>query len=162
MIVAADPGLEGALAALDRQRRLAVYPMPTAQRAMAGGKSRRVIDEAGLLALLQVLRDCGGETFFVEEVEGRRGQAAGAAFSFGYGAGLLRMAARSAGFVIEPVRPAGWKGAMRVSADKETCRHRASELFPAYASLWPRKGDDGKAEAALLALYGARRTWGTT
>jgi hypothetical protein len=44
-----------------------------------------------------------------------------------------------------------------VQKGKDASRARASELLPAYSHLWQRKRDDGRAEAALIALYGWRQ-----
>lgn len=47
---------------------------------------------------------------------------------------------------------------------KDGSRARASELMPRHAGQWVRVKDDGRAEAALIALHGMRelgRTEGT-
>jgi hypothetical protein len=46
--------------------------------------------------------------------------------------------------------------ALRVPAEKDGARARASQLIPAGASWWPLVKHDGRAEAALIALYGSR------
>ena len=52
------------------------------------------------------------------------------------------------------VSPLTWRKALQVPRGKDGSRLRASELLPAYAELWRRRRDDGRAEAALLALWG--------
>lgn len=52
------------------------------------------------------------------------------------------------------IRPQEWKKAMQCPADKEGARMRASQLLPNQAHNWERKKDDGRAESALIALYG--------
>jgi crossover junction endodeoxyribonuclease RuvC len=42
-----------------------------------------------------------------------------------------------------------------LSSDKDTSRQLAMQRFPDYAEKFVRKKDDGRAEAALIALYGA-------
>jgi crossover junction endodeoxyribonuclease RuvC len=42
---------------------------------------------------------------------------------------------------------------MRVTADKDTARTRAIELWPSHAQLFARKKDHGRAEAALIARW---------
>ena len=54
------------------------------------------------------------------------------------------------------VTPQRWKGHFGLDSNKDASRARASELLPAHAHLWPLKKHDGRAEAALLALYGHR------
>jgi crossover junction endodeoxyribonuclease RuvC len=53
------------------------------------------------------------------------------------------------------VSPAQWKRAMHLTSDKEQSRARALETFPVCAHHFARKKDHGRAEAALIALYGA-------
>ncbi len=45
---------------------------------------------------------------------------------------------------------------MKLSADKDASRAMACRLFPRHSALFARKKDDGRSEAALLAMYGAR------
>jgi hypothetical protein len=44
-----------------------------------------------------------------------------------------------------------------VPAEKDGARARASQLLPQHAGHWPLKKHDGRAEAALIALYGWRQ-----
>ena len=55
------------------------------------------------------------------------------------------------------VRSVTWRRAFTVLAGKDGSRLRASELLPAYAERFRRKRDDGRAEAALMALWGLTR-----
>ncbi len=157
MIVSCDPGLEGAFCLNDWESgRLEVVPMPTQKRQIKGRALRDVIDEGEVLSLLQTFAALGATHLFIEQVGGIPGQSAPAAFSFGQGYGAVRMAAMAAGLALETVPPAVWKAALKVPKDKTAARHRASEMLPAHRHLWPRVKDDGKAEAAMLALYGER------
>lgn len=152
MIFAADPGINGALALYDGQK-LEVRPMPVMER-IVSGKPRRAIDEFGVSTLFGWARMMGAETFILEQVNGMPGQSGPAAFTFGYGVGVLVSAAIAHEMRIERVAPVRWKSAMRCPADKRGARARASEVFPGAAHLWSRQKDDGKAEAALLAAWG--------
>lgn len=157
MILAADPGLSGGLATYDAASGdLTVKAMPTTPKARKGKPPLQVLDEGALLNLFASWALHGVEVFYVEAVGGRPGQSGSAAFNFGQGYGALRMAALAAGMRIETVPPATWKTAMKAPKDKTASRHRASELFPKHAGLWPLKKHDGLAEAAMLAMYGAR------
>jgi hypothetical protein len=44
---------------------------------------------------------------------------------------------------------------------KDAARARASQLLPQAAHQWPLKKHDGRAESALIALYGARQLSGS-
>jgi hypothetical protein len=59
---------------------------------------------------------------------------------------------------LEHANPSAWKRTMRVNADKDGCRARASAMWPRSSKEWALAKDDGRAEAALLAEYG-RLTW---
>jgi crossover junction endodeoxyribonuclease RuvC len=62
----------------------------------------------------------------------------------------------TAGIPWSAVAPQVWKKALAVPAAKDGARARASQLLPAHAGLWPLKKHDGKAEAALIAVYALR------
>lgn len=150
MILACDPGLGGAFA-LYGGGSLTVTNMPVHMN-----DGRRVIDAPDVLAQVRLFKDLGATRLVIEDVHGAPGQSAPAAFTFGYGVGVVTMAAMSCGYEIERVAPSVWKRALKVPSDKRAARARASELLPAYGHLWPRQKDDGRAEAAMIALYAER------
>lgn len=153
MILAVDPGISGALARYDGQH-LSILDMPTFV-AKAGKRQvdRRFINEPELVRLVQM---CGMECdwLIMEQVGGIPAQSASSAFTFGRGVGVIVGAAIGIGIRREEVHPATWKSALRVPADKRAARVRASELLPAYSGLWPLQKHDGRAEAAMIALWG--------
>jgi hypothetical protein len=115
----------------------------------------------------------------IEAVGGRPKQGASSAFVFGYTVGLIYMACVSVKLPIETVPPQVWKKILAVPGKKnkkdEPVRPqkdidgaiigRADELMPAHRSMW--RGPQGgfkmdRAEAAMLAFYGARYTLNST
>jgi crossover junction endodeoxyribonuclease RuvC len=55
------------------------------------------------------------------------------------------------------IEPTAWKKFHTLrGGDKESSRQRALQLFPAAHAMLARKMDHGRAESALLAVYGAR------
>jgi hypothetical protein len=157
-----DPGVSGAVAVLASGTWL-IDDMPVLSR-VVNGKRRSIYDETALLELVRKRAVIGDVVAFVEDVGGLPGQSAPRAFNFGFGCGLIRMALVAAGgVVIEPVRPQEWKGALRVPTDKKAAIARACELIPDQAHRFNglAGGDEaqrsGRAEAALIALYGAKR-----
>jgi crossover junction endodeoxyribonuclease RuvC len=78
------------------------------------------------------------------------------AFAFGRGFGIIETALAAADLPFSCVRPQVWKKRLGVTADKDQARQRATQLLPRGASLWPLKKHDGRAEAALIALYGLK------
>ncbi len=145
-----DPGLGGAIAMLRGDRHVVVWDMPTVQR---GGRG-----ELDMRALADLLREParGSIEAVVEHVHAMPRDSKVGAFSFGHSFGGARgvLAALSIPYTL--AAPNVWKKALSVPAGKDAARARASELLPGFACLWPLKKHDGRAEAALLALYARR------
>lgn len=160
-ILGIDPGLTGALAAFcPISGALVVSDVPTL-RLPKGKTTKAYVD---LMALARAI-DCliAGEpppVVWLERVGSMPGQGIASAFDFGRTTGIL-MGACAAHFLrIEQVTPQVWKKALRVPASKDGARARASQIFPRYAHEWARAKDDGRAEAALIAYYGAHKSAG--
>lgn len=162
MLLAADPGLDGAICAYDtRAGRMDLFDMPTQAMALVRKTTaKRVIDRAALYEIIRLHGVCGATYFFCESVGGLPGQSAPAAFNFGKGVGYLEMAASVVGLRWEPVPAAIWKRVMRAPADKDAAITRACELMPEMRDKFMTGGNksvrSGRAEAAMLALYGER------
>lgn len=152
MILGIDPGLSGALA-FKGENTLVAIDMPTVS-IQRNGKNKREIDLAGLVSDIDALGPV--EHAYVEQVGAMPGQGVSSVFSFGksYGSILGILAAKRIPYTL--VSPVRWKKALQVPAGKDAARHRASQLLPQYAELWPLVKHDGRAEAALIAVYGER------
>jgi len=146
IIIGIDPGLTGAIAVLHDGRLTEIYDMPTAPRG-----SRNAVIPA---ALTDILRQWDDGLAFVEMVHSMPGQGVSSAFNFGHGCGVIEGVLAALRIPSTLVTPQKWKKAMSVSADKGQARGRAMQLFPASSSRFARVKDDGRAEAALIALYG--------
>jgi crossover junction endodeoxyribonuclease RuvC len=160
MIAGIDPGLSGALFFLDPNcpstGEAADIPVHLLIR---GGKKKHEIDIAGLI---QILASHRLEHVFIERVGAMPGQAVSGVFAFGkcYGIILGVLAARRIPTTL--VAPVSWKRTLGVPKAKDGARARASQLLPEAAHQWRLRKHDGRAEAALLALYGARQLTGKT
>ncbi len=87
----------------------------------------------------------------------RRSMGAASAFRFGVAAGQLRAVVRMFGIEPEFVEPSVWKRHFRLKGpDKEQSRQLALELWPLSGYLLRRKMDHQRAEAMLIAKWGAR------
>lgn len=149
-----DPGLNGALALFESKAgALQTYDMPKHQLTR-GGKLKGEIDQAGLAGLVKSLPQI--EKCVIEQVGAMPKQGVTSAFAFGkaYGAVIAAVAARE--IPVEFVPASVWKRAFKVTHDKDSSRARASQIIPSAASQWARAKDDGRAEAALLAVYAAQ------
>lgn len=150
LIIGIDPGYTGAIAFLEPDTmRLDVRDMPL-------GKSTTGKDELDLHALGSLLSvpDHFRTVVFLEKVHAMPKQGSSSTFRFGECFGALRMAVVGHGHEDRYVTPQAWKKRFRLSQDKGVSRSYAKSRFPAYADLFARVKDDGRAEAALIALFG--------
>ena len=153
-----DPGLKGGIGFIDLEAQtLCVYRMPVFKRALATTTKTEVDG----LTLAEILRRHKPDEIWVEDVfafGGKRGSnqrqdGVVGAFSFGHGKGVLAgTIAGALGLRPRYVPAASWKGTLRVPSDKVASVARAQHLLQGCAHLLT---NDGLAEGALIALYGA-------
>jgi crossover junction endodeoxyribonuclease RuvC len=154
VIVAIDPGAKGAIAFLtDAGELLSVHDMPSYEvRVGKANRTRLAVAELSALIAHQM-----PSAAFVEKVGAMPGQGVSSCFSFGYAAGAVEGVLSALGAAVTFVTPQSWKKAMQCAGDdKGKSRQRAAQLFPSHASQFSRVKDDGRAEAALIGLYGIR------
>lgn len=148
-IIGVDPGVNGAIALLDTDDwTLHVADMPQE----AGVKNRKAVSPIGVADLFM---EAAPDHVFVEHVHSSPQMGVASAFSFGRSYGIVLGAAQRFGATLTEIKPAEWKRKTHTPKDKNAARKRAQQLFPAGAKLFGRVKDDGRAEAAILALYGA-------
>lgn len=172
-ILGIDPGLEGALALYDTRSSTlvagakpaaAVWDMPKTSFRKVGEKKR--VDPLALANLVRGIQETvKGEPLqvVVEKVHSLPRQAGG--FNFGLDTGTVHGVLGACGLEFFQISPAVWKVAMGLQrgADeskaeaKSRSRALATQLFPEMAQWFKRVGDDGRAEALLLAVYFANR-----
>lgn len=78
-------------------------------------------------------------------------------FNYGVSYGLTLGACLSLHCPVEEINAAAWKKATGLTKDKGASRAMAQQAFPLLADHFSRVRDDGRAEAALIARYGARQ-----
>jgi len=149
ILLGIDPGLSGAAAFVNgRGDLLDVFDLPLA----GDGKLAR-IDAANLATLINAI---GPDRAIVEKVGAMPNQGLSSTYRFGEATGVVAGILGALAIPIEWVPPARWKKVMRLSTDKEASRLRALETWPDHAKDFARKKDHGRAEAALIALFGAK------
>jgi len=152
-LIGIDPGVRGALATLDPVvGTLDVIDMPTLNLT----KERRSLDPFELANYFDQFSD-EKVMCFIEMSWPRQEDGSASAFTFGMNYGIALMGAAANFIRIEKVSPQKWKRAMGIpaGAGKDGSRGRASQLMPRHAHFWPLKKHDGRAEAALIACWGA-------
>jgi crossover junction endodeoxyribonuclease RuvC len=143
LIVGVDPGATGAIAALNLDGQLAwTIDMPhtsgTVQPALIAHQlTNQLVVEA-----------------WVEHVHAMPRQGVASSFKFGMAYGTVLGVLGTMRIPVRHVTPAKWKKAAGLPANKTAARQRACELWPDHAHLFARVKDDGRAEAALIALHG--------
>lgn len=167
IIVGIDVGINGAAAALvpadnEGPEYIAdAIDLPT----MPDGETKNQIDERKLAEWLRLV---GATHVVIENVRAmpsipglggdRRSMGAASAFRFGVAAGQIRTTVRLMG--IDPIwaEPSVWKRASGLKGpDKEQSRQLALQHYPMSAYLMKRKKDHQRAEAMLIARWGARK-----
>lgn len=90
---------------------------------------------------------------------GNRSMGATSAFRFGMACGAIRATVEAYSVPMRLVTPQVWKRAVGLGkgSDKEASRQLAIKLLPLSKRFLMRKFDHNRAEACLLALYGANQ-----
>lgn len=161
IIAGCDPGADGAVAFIDAEtcRVLALVDMP-----MSSGELRVRELATDLLAALDGRR-CGH--LWIERqapwAGGDRRIGASSAFNLGQRYMAVQAIAACHGWPYEIVSAAKWKRHFGITATKSLALHMAGKLMPEDTGLWTaRRGyctrarGIGRAEAALIALFGIR------
>lgn len=142
-IMGVDPGASGALAFYNPKfpQLIAVYDMPVV------GK------DVNAAELFDIVDSFKPTIAVIESVHAMPKQGVSSSFNFGMSYGVLRGVVGAAKIRTHLVSPSKWKKFYSLSADKEASRNVAIRHWPD-SPHFRRKKDHGRAEAALLALYG--------
>lgn len=141
MIIGIDPGKRGAFALFDPDEwTVATFDMPDT-----------VEGKRELIAAVGKVRAAHLERPYYPRMIGTRNVAV-----IAQAYGELRACLFFAGVPVIEHAPAAWKKALRLGSDKAASRVLASQTWPDQADQWAQAQHDGRAEAALIALYGWR------
>ena len=145
VVMGIDPGISGAVAFyfMDAHGRVAVDDIP-----VAGGE----INTAELARQIRIHRPT---IAVVEKAQAMPGNGGVSMFNYGRSYGDVRGVIGAMEIPLHFVTPATWKRHHCLSSDKEQSRLYAIRMFPAVAEQFKLKRHHGRAEAALIALYGA-------
>lgn len=142
-IMGLDPGLSGAVAFYypSHPENIACYDMPIVDRRVNGA------------ALYDIIQQHRPSLAVIEAVHSMPGQGVSSSFNFGVSYGIAQGVVSAAKIPVVFVSPGKWKKYFLLSSDKEASRGLAINKWPA-SDHFRKKKDEGRAEAALLALYG--------
>jgi crossover junction endodeoxyribonuclease RuvC len=140
-----DPGVSGAIAFYDCERHeaIAVYDMPAVGKEVDGA------------SIADMITRHSPSIAIIESVHAMPKQGVSSSFNFGFSYGSVRGVVAGAKVRTVLVAPTKWKKHYGLSSDKEMSRALAIRTWPGASDFFRRKKDDGRAEAALLAYYGA-------
>ena len=150
IILGIDPGITGAVAAIDRAGWVQIYDLPTTPLPGAGLVRRR-IDGRALIEILRALVPPGE----VAEVHVEQVGAMGAAnavqtvFSLGRSLGAIEALCEAARWPLSMVQPKAWKEFYGLDKAKGASLELARRLYP--DAPLPRAKDHNRAEALLIA-----------
>lgn len=150
-----DPGINGALAlyvAVDDRAFIAdVIDIPTTGD--KGEAARRVHGSI----LVDWIRDQHATHAYIENVGSMPDQGIASAFRFGRAVGAIECAVEAARVPFTLVSPVVWKKMFGLKGpDKEQSRQLAARRFPDATRWLARKLDHQRAEAMLIAEFGAK------
>ena len=152
-VLGIDPGISGAIALFDTaQKQLAVCDMPSVSFTK-NQRKRRVISEIDLVYVIDLWTP---DVAYLEAVHAMPKQGVTSVFTFGMAFGVVRGILAALAVPTHLVTPNEWKRSLRLGSDKQEARLLASRLFPQSAPYFSRVCDADRAEAALLALFGAQ------
>jgi hypothetical protein len=140
-ILGIDPGITGGIAFL-YPNSVTAFDIPT-----AGGEVD--VDE-----LVRVVRANQVEFAVIERANAMPKQGASSTFKYGVAYGALRTVVALCNIPYRLVTPGKWKAHFHLDADKEKSRALAIQLWPG-CGYFALKKHHGRAEAALIARYGA-------
>jgi hypothetical protein len=153
VILAIDPGLNGAYALLNGPLVVALDHIPVHKT--QHGKTAKIRSELNLHGL----RDMWGShcitCAYLERVSAMPRQGVTSMFRFAEAAGGLYGLLVGLGIPVTFVRPQVWQRFHGIGGVPDAARQRAVQLYPTMSAMLSRKKDDQRADALLIASYGA-------
>lgn len=156
IILGVDPGINGGWAVVDTEaiKVLECGFIPTVPRAKKGNKIN-CLQFINITDNLWI--DLGVAACILEQSQPMPGQGVVSVFQYGRAFGNIEASLQHLPIPIHRIHPRVWKKhAGLIKADKDRSRTKAIELFPEAHEEFALKKDGHKAEAALIAYYGAR------
>jgi Holliday junction resolvasome RuvABC endonuclease subunit len=153
-VLGVDPGVHGGLAIVAIEDDAAPRLVEAIDVPVIGTNARERVDT---IAIREWLNKHDVQRAFIERAGSMPGQGVASTFKYARAVGAIEATIALCLIPVEIVEPSIWKRHFRLPGkDKEVARQRALELFPAAHAALARKKDHGRAESALIALYGAK------
>ena len=154
LIIAIDPGINGAICFFENGEVKDVLEMPT----MAEGKKNKrqvnghqIYNELSYRIKKYSIQNIN---VVVEQVSAMPRQGVTSMFNFGQSFGVIKGICAAMQLPIFFVRPAKWKKHFElINSQKDASRTKAIEMFPKISSILSKKKDSNKADAILIASF---------
>jgi len=147
-----DVGLNGAIALVVDGELISVVDMPTVTLDRNGKAKRQV----SVPELVDIIKQFDPNEAYVEKVFAMAGQGVTSVFSFGRSLGVVEGVLTTLKIKTTLMTPQTWQKGLGMTGGKDGSRARAMELFPEQTALFKRVKDDGRSDAALIALWGSK------
>jgi crossover junction endodeoxyribonuclease RuvC len=147
-----DVGLNGAIALVVDGELISVVDMPTVTLDRNGKAKRQV----SVPELVDIIKQFDPNEAYVEKVFAMAGQGVTSVFSFGRSLGVVEGVLTTMKIKTTLMTPQTWQKGLGMTGGKDGSRARAMELFPDQTALFKRVKDDGRSDAALIALWGSK------
>lgn len=152
-VLGIDVGLNGAIALVEGSELLRIEDMPTLSLER-NNKTKRMVNAQ---ALHLIIRSAKADAAYLERLNAMPGQGVTSMFSMGQSLGVVLGVLAACEVPTTTIPPRTWQKALDVPQGKDGSRYRAAQLFPDAADMFKRVKDDGRSDAALIALYGAKQ-----
>jgi crossover junction endodeoxyribonuclease RuvC len=154
IVVGVDPGTKGGVAKVAVEDGAAPQLIEVIDVPTIGTNAKERVDAIAIRAWIST-HDV--QHAYIERAQAMPKQGSSSGFKYGRAVGAIEAAIALSGIPVTIVEPSVWKRFWRLPGkDKESSRQKALQLFPAAHALLARKKDHGRAEATLIALYGAK------
>jgi Holliday junction resolvasome RuvABC endonuclease subunit len=142
-VMGVDPGITGALSFYfpSHPMLVGIHDMPIDGKTVDGYE------------IAKIIRQYNPDVAFIEAVHSFSGQGVTSSFNFGCSYGVVRGVVAACSVPTILVSPQKWKRALDLSKDKNQSLEMARMMWPE-SDKFKRRKDDGRAEAALIAIYG--------
>jgi len=152
-VLGVDPGVSGGLAIVEITDEAVPVLIECVDIPVVGTGAKERVDVAAIRNFIDQHKPIHA---LIERAQAMPKQGASSGFKYGRAVGAIEAAITLCSIPIEIVEPSAWKRHWHLPGkDKESGRQKALQLFPAAHAALARKKDHGRAEAALIALFGA-------
>jgi crossover junction endodeoxyribonuclease RuvC len=153
-VIGVDPGINGGLAVVEITDGAAPVLVECIDIPVVGTGAKERVDVAVIRNFVDRHKPIRA---LIERAQALPRQGSSSGFKYGRAVGAIEAAITLCSIPVEIVEPRPWKRFWKLPGkDKEGARQKALQLFPAAHTALARKRDHNRAEASLIALYGAR------